>query len=60
MKYDLWSSAEIGFITILHTWGQDLAFHPHAHCIVSGGGIHNGHWIKEKRENQNSSFLLGP
>ncbi|MEO5997988.1 MAG: transposase [Chitinophagaceae bacterium] len=21
---------------VLHTWGQDLNFHPHLHCIVSG------------------------
>jgi len=27
-----------GIISVLHTWGQDLNFHPHVHCIVSGGG----------------------
>ena len=31
--------AEIGFITVLHTWGQNLDHHPHVHCIVPGGGI---------------------
>lgn len=31
--------AEIGFITVLHTWGQSLDHHPHVHCIVPGGGI---------------------
>jgi hypothetical protein len=31
--------AEIGFILILHTWGQNLMDHPHIHCIVPGGGI---------------------
>ncbi|MFM0327838.1 IS91 family transposase [Caballeronia glebae] len=31
--------AEIGFITILHTWGQNLLHHPHVHCVVPGGGI---------------------
>jgi hypothetical protein len=31
--------AEIGFFTILHTWGQQLLHHPHAHCVVPGGGI---------------------
>lgn len=25
--------------SVLHTWGQKLDFHPHIHCIVSGGGI---------------------
>ncbi|WP_168787612.1 IS91 family transposase [Paraburkholderia aromaticivorans] len=31
--------AEIGFLTILHTWGQNLQHHPHVHCVVPGGGI---------------------
>jgi hypothetical protein len=28
-----------GIISVLHTWGQQLSFHPHIHCIVSAGGI---------------------
>ena len=31
--------AEIGVISVLHTWGQTLGHHPHAHCIVPGGGL---------------------
>lgn len=31
--------AEIGFTTILHTWGQNLMNHPHLHCVVPGGGL---------------------
>jgi hypothetical protein len=31
--------AQPGIIAVLHTWGQQLSFHPHIHCIVSGGGI---------------------
>jgi Putative transposase/Transposase zinc-binding domain len=31
--------AEIGFFGILHTWGQNLLFHPHLHFVVPGGGI---------------------
>ena len=31
--------AEIGFIAVLHTWGQSLLHHPHLHCVVPGGGI---------------------
>src|SRR6516164_4547466 len=31
--------AEIGFFAVLHTWGQNLMFHPHLHCVVPGGGI---------------------
>ena len=41
-----------GIVSILHTNGQDLNFHPHIHNIVSGGGINTGgKWIKEKRSN---------
>ena len=31
--------AQIGFIAILHTWGQNLQHHPHLHCVVPGGGL---------------------
>jgi hypothetical protein len=31
--------ARIGFICILHTWGQNLMEHPHIHCVVTGGGL---------------------
>ncbi|MFY9327294.1 MAG: IS91 family transposase [Georgfuchsia sp.] len=31
--------AEIGFIVLLHTWGQNLQHHPHVHCVVPGGGL---------------------
>ena len=31
--------AKCSITSILHTWGQQLSFHPHLHCIVSGGGI---------------------
>jgi hypothetical protein len=31
--------AEIGFFNILHTWGQNLHFHPHLHCVIPGGGL---------------------
>jgi len=39
--------AEIGFIAILHTWGQNLMHHPHLHCVVPGGGISpdREHWV---------------
>lgn len=43
--------AQIGFISILHTWGQNLMDHPHIHCIVSGGGLsYDGHrWISSRQ-----------
>src|SRR3954471_16241072 len=31
--------AKIGVTAVLHTWGQTLDHHPHAHCIVPAGGI---------------------
>lgn len=34
--------AGIGFISVLHTWGQTLTFHPHVHMIVPGGGLAPG------------------
>ncbi len=39
--------AEIGFLSILHTWGQTLQPHPHVHCVVPGGGLSPDHarWI---------------
>ena len=39
--------AEIGFLAVLHTWGQNLQHHPHVHCVVPGGGIASdgSHWV---------------
>jgi hypothetical protein len=36
-----WSKlkARLGCLIILHTWGQNLSLHPHAHCVVPGGGF---------------------
>lgn len=31
--------ARIGFMGVLHTWGQNLKDHPHIHCVVTGGGL---------------------
>ena len=33
-------NAQLGVTTVLHTWTRDLRFHPHAHCIVTAGGLH--------------------
>ncbi|MEO5984845.1 MAG: IS91 family transposase [Ferruginibacter sp.] len=41
-----------GIISILHTWGQQLSFHPHIHCIVSGGGITGDNDWKQAIKNQ--------
>jgi hypothetical protein len=39
-----------GTIAVLHTWTQTLAFHPHVHCIVTGGGLDTSRdrWIASR------------
>ena len=39
--------AELGFLAVLHTWGQTLLHHPHVHCVVPGGGLapNGARWI---------------
>jgi hypothetical protein len=56
-KDEKWLGGTLGITSILHTWGQTLSFHPHVHCIVSGGGVKpDNSWIKPKRENH--KFLI--
>jgi hypothetical protein len=31
--------AQMGVLSVLHTWGQRLDHHPHVHCVVTGGGL---------------------
>jgi hypothetical protein len=42
--------AHIGFFSVLHSWGQNLLFHPHIHCVVTGGGISldGTRWVSSK------------
>jgi hypothetical protein len=42
--------AEIGFLGVLHTWGQTLIHHPHIHCVVPAGGFAPGRtrWLRPK------------
>jgi hypothetical protein len=44
--------AQIGFTMVLHTWGQNLLFHPHVHCVVTGGGLSadGTHWIAAREK----------
>lgn len=43
--------AQLGITAVLHTWTRDLRFHPHLHCIVTGGGLHpNGQqWVHARQ-----------
>jgi len=47
--------AQLGFTAVLHTWDQDLLFHPHLHLVVTGGGLEPSaqHWVPAK-----NSFLV--
>ena len=39
-----------GIIQVLHTWNQELNYHVHMHCIVSGGGLTRTRQIKTSKE----------
>ncbi len=48
--------AQMGAISVLHTWGQNLSLHPHVHMIVPGGGFTNeNNW---KTTASNGDFLF--
>lgn len=38
--------AQPGIIQVLHTWNQELGYHVHMHCIISGGGLTTDHRIR--------------
>jgi hypothetical protein len=42
--------ARIGFLTVLHTWGQNLLHHPHVHCVIPVGGLSpdHAHWVRPR------------
>lgn len=44
--------AQLGITAVLHTWSRSLHWHPHAHCIVTGGGLDicNDQWIPARRK----------
>lgn len=43
--------AAIGHTAVLHTWGQNLCFHPHIHCIVPSGGLTSlGKWQSSRKK----------
>jgi Putative transposase/Transposase zinc-binding domain len=48
--------AALGFLAVLHTWGQNLHLHPHLHCVVPGGGLSpdGKRWVPCRK---NSFFL---
>jgi hypothetical protein len=41
--------AQLGATIVLHTWGSNLSYHPHLHCIVPGGGVNlKNKWTSAK------------
>ncbi len=42
---------QLGITAVLHTWTRDLRFHPHIHCVVTGGGLNEvgDRWIAARR-----------
>lgn len=43
--------AQIGFMSILHTWAQDMTYHPHIHTVVLAGGLtENNDWQQSSKK----------
>ena len=42
--------AAIGFLSVLHTWGQQLLHHPHVHCVIPVGGLspNRRRWVQPR------------
>lgn len=42
---------QLGITAVLHTWTRDLRFHPHVHCVVTGGGLNEDgdRWLAARR-----------
>jgi hypothetical protein len=53
---------EIGILAVLHTWGQNLMHHPHAHCVVTGGGLSpdRSRWIACRRSRRRKKYFFLP
>ena len=51
--------ADIGLVTVLHTWGQNMKEHPHLHCIMPAGGLSfdREHWVHIP--DKNNFFIAG-
>ena len=44
--------ARLGILSVLHTWRSDLGYHPHLHCLVTAGGLHQGglRWVPSQKQ----------
>jgi hypothetical protein len=53
-----WLGAMPSITAVLHTWGQQLSFHPHVHCIVSGGGVDKQNRWHEMKKSAKYGYLF--
>ena len=50
---------QAGMIALLHTWGGELQYHPHMHCLVAAGGIdETGKWKNFPNANNEKPYLF--
>jgi hypothetical protein len=51
-----WMGAQPALMGVLHTWTRAMLYHPHAHFLVSAGGLSADaqHWLQAK----NPAFLV--
>lgn len=48
---DKYLGSQIGFFSVLHTWGQNLHYHPHIHTVVLAGGLSKQYkWRKTSKK----------
>ena len=45
-----------GMISVLHTFGSDIKYHLHCHCLITFGGLKDGHWVWPKKKRKIASF----
>lgn len=53
-----WLGAMPAITSVLHTWGQQLSFHPHVHCIISGGGADKNYKWKNLKKSVKYGYLF--
>ena len=49
-RHEKYLGGELGFLSVLHTWGRQLQFHPHVHVVVPAGGLRADglRWVRPK------------
>lgn len=58
-KFARAKGVQCGMTCLLHTWGSNLHFHPHLHCIVPAGGMNKqGRWEKLPGANNQKPYLF--